>query len=370
MEIIHIILGKANPNRMNGVNKVVNNLASTQSILGYQVSVWGITSSLEEDFPARPYKTVLFPALKNKFRISQKLIRQAKSVDKKTIFHIHGGFIPEFFHVARALKKLNLTYVFTPHGAYNVKAMERNKWVKKIYFNLFDRFVANNAKSLHCIGQSEVIATERLTPQANCVLIPNGQNLEGLKHPVLDQRKIPVFGFCGRIDIHTKGLDLLLEGFAEFSRQPNGDGELWIIGDGSELPILKALAQDLGIEKKVKFLGKKFGQEKFELMANMDAFYHPSRNEGLPGAVLEAAGMKTPCVVSLESNMAGYISQHNAGIALSECTAEQITRSMENVQEAKLNGSILSWKNNALDMVKKEFDWKNIARRLAQVYQK
>ena len=27
MKIIHIVLGKANPNRMNGVNKVVHNLA-------------------------------------------------------------------------------------------------------------------------------------------------------------------------------------------------------------------------------------------------------------------------------------------------------------------------------------------------------
>ncbi|MCG8384731.1 MAG: hypothetical protein MJA30_04255, partial [Cytophagales bacterium] len=102
MKIIHIILGKANPDRMNGVNKVVNSLATAQAHLNYQAEVWGITHSLEKNYPGRNYTTRLFQAHKNKWRLDHKLIEAIQNV-KDAVFHIHGGFIPEFFHVARYL---------------------------------------------------------------------------------------------------------------------------------------------------------------------------------------------------------------------------------------------------------------------------
>jgi hypothetical protein len=43
MEIIHIVLGKANPDRMNGVNKVVYQLATKQVEFGENVAVWGLS---------------------------------------------------------------------------------------------------------------------------------------------------------------------------------------------------------------------------------------------------------------------------------------------------------------------------------------
>ena len=49
MEIIHLILGKANPNRMNGVNKVVHELATTQVEKGISAEVWGITDNPVHD---------------------------------------------------------------------------------------------------------------------------------------------------------------------------------------------------------------------------------------------------------------------------------------------------------------------------------
>ena len=39
-KIVHLVLGKANPERMNGVNKVAHALAATQKDFGYDVEVW------------------------------------------------------------------------------------------------------------------------------------------------------------------------------------------------------------------------------------------------------------------------------------------------------------------------------------------
>ena len=52
MEIIHLVLGKANPLRMNGVNKVVHELAEQQCASGLKASVWGITAQPVHDYPA------------------------------------------------------------------------------------------------------------------------------------------------------------------------------------------------------------------------------------------------------------------------------------------------------------------------------
>ena len=64
MEIIHSILGKANPNRMNGVNKVVHELATIQVEKGISAEVWGITEQSCTRLPSRIFKTRLFKASK------------------------------------------------------------------------------------------------------------------------------------------------------------------------------------------------------------------------------------------------------------------------------------------------------------------
>ena len=60
MEIVHIVLGKVNTNKMNGVNKVVDNLAKNQIELGHNVTIWGITKNPIHSYPERNYHTVLF----------------------------------------------------------------------------------------------------------------------------------------------------------------------------------------------------------------------------------------------------------------------------------------------------------------------
>lgn len=370
MKIIHLVLGKANPNRMNGVNKVVNSLATYQSLQGYAVSVWGISTNLENNYPDRSYTTEIFQAQKNKLKLSPQLSKQLATIDNNTIVHIHGGFIPEFYHSAKILATNKIPYVFTPHGAYNTKAMEKNKWIKRVYFFLFDKYVAKNASTIHCIGQSEVTSTQKLIKNANCTLIPNGQNVEELKYKPIALKKMspPVFGFCGRIDIHTKGLDYLLKGFALFYKSTQA-GELWIIGESNELSQLKMLAMELNIIDQVTFFGKKFGEEKLNLMAQMDVFFHPSRNEGLPGAVLEAAGLSVPCVVSPESNMAEYINTYKAGIGMSENNEKQVELAMHTLFRCLQDDTFTEFKKNAVQMIEKEFNWNTIAQQLIETYQ-
>ena len=103
-------------------------------------------------------------------------------------------------------------------------------------------------------------------------------------------------------------------------------------------------------------------------MANMNAFYHPSRNEGLPMAVLEAAVLGKALVVSEYTNMTGYVSEYNAGICLKHNTPEEIAASMQSIHQMMLDGTLENHGKNARRMAEENFDWKIIAQQLLDAY--
>ncbi|MBK7805817.1 MAG: hypothetical protein IPJ51_05910 [Saprospiraceae bacterium] len=71
MEIIHIVLGKANPERMNGVNKVVFQLATKQAESGRNVSVWGITKDPVKKFSRASFLNLTFSIGQTSFCLGQ-----------------------------------------------------------------------------------------------------------------------------------------------------------------------------------------------------------------------------------------------------------------------------------------------------------
>lgn len=369
MEIIHFVLGKANPNRMNGVNKVADSLCTAMTDIGNDVTVWGITADPTSGYPDRNYKTKLFRSHPLRFVLDPKVqeaINELKG--RQVVFHIHGGFIPEFYTLSKMLRKAEIPYVITGHGAYNEVAMKRSWWRKRLYFILFEKSLVANASSVHFLGESEENGLKKVVRKFKSTLVPNGQEAISEKPIVQPSYNGEMkFGFCGRLDMHTKGLDLLTDGFAAFAKH-HPYAKLVLIGDGSDREALQKRCADLGIMENVQFLGSKFGQEKLDLIASMDAFFHPSRNEGLPTAVLEAAALGVPCVVSHESNMRGYIKAHSSGIGLRENTADKLTEAMVTIALLKRNGEIARLQENCEIMIKKEFDWRIIAERLVNTY--
>ena len=364
LQVIHILLGKANPNRMNGVNKMVNSLAEHQAILGKDITIWGITKNPIHDYPQRTYKTKLFKD-KGKLSVSIELrIAIELLADENVIFHLHGGFIPQFYPIAKLLVKHQISYVFTPHGAFNTVALQRSQFKKMIYVKLIESYLVKHAKHVHLIGESEITGTQEIFGVVPYQLIPNGQ--DSIAESSLPNSKngnsIPVFGFIGRLDSHTKGLDTLLKGFAVMLHKANKTSELWLIGDGPDKAKLEKLAQNLHIAKHMKFLGAQYEAEKDELLNQLDFLCLVSRNEGLPGVVLEAASAGIPAIVSRETNLESYIIKNNAGFVTKDNTTEGVTAALMAATECIEEKKNLQLGQNAIQMVKKHFNWSVIAK--------
>ncbi|HSH65915.1 MAG TPA: glycosyltransferase [Bacteroidia bacterium] len=368
MEIIHVVLGKANPNRMNGVNKVVYQLATEQAAHGMDVSVWGITKDMTKNYGDRNFKTRLFKKSRNLFNPGTDFKNAVLSKGGKAIFHIHGGWVPVFSSIAVLFAKNNIPFVFTPHGAYNEVAMKRNSFIKKIYFRLFEKKILEHTGKIHCIGQSEVTGLKNIFKTNKTFLLPYGFKLSAQDPFINDQKKELIIGFLGRLDIYTKGLDLLLDGFKGFTKTVP-DAKLWFVGDGVERPKLEKMIANRGLTNSVTLFGGKFGSEKDELLKKMHAFAHPSRNEGLPSSVLEASNFGVPCIVSKATNVSEYVNNYKAGIEVENENAVDITNALMQIHELWKSGSLLTMKMNAQKMVKDEFSWEKLIYKFNKLYE-
>jgi glycosyltransferase involved in cell wall biosynthesis len=322
MKIVHILVGKANPDTINGVNKVVHFLATEQHRAGHDVQVWGLTNSKNPPVHVHEYTLRTFAMSKLKFRLGRELKAALGELKPGCRVHFHGVFIPEFATISRYLRRRRIAYGVSPHGGFAPGSLRQNGLVKRIFIALFDGPMLAHADLVHAVCEGERNDIERMVPGARTITVPNGQDLRFLDGFVATAMSSPrpVFGFSGRLDMTTKGLDLLLEGFAEYKRS-GGQGVLWVLGEGRDRPTLENMVDSLGLADEVLFLGARFKDEKLQALANMDLFVLTSRRDVMPTSCLEAAAMGKPLLVSKETNLGDYVTAFDAGIVLERTQA-------------------------------------------------
>ena len=94
--------------------------------------------------------------------------------------------------------------------------------------------------------------------------------------------------------LHWKGLHLSIQAFAA-AKLPL-DTEYWILGEGPEDLSLKSLAIELGLEGRVKFLGRLPRVETLQHLAQCHVLVHPSLHDSGGWVCLEAMAAGRPVV--------------------------------------------------------------------------
>jgi glycosyltransferase involved in cell wall biosynthesis len=148
----------------------------------------------------------------------------------------------------------------------------------------------------HFVAVSGYIATEiyRRHPTASVTIAYAG--VADSLHEVepWPERKRELL-YLGRLQLHEKGLDLLLASFAVLAER-DPDVRLVIAGDGYDTEEVKNLASELGLSRRVDFVSRIDGDKKRDYLRRAMAVVMPSRFESFGLVAVEALASATPVI--------------------------------------------------------------------------
>ncbi len=188
-----------------------------------------------------------------------------------------------------------------------------------------DRFVAINKDIVAELSAAGV-------PADRIVRLTNGVEVDQIRAKTdYALHSPPRIVFVGRLH-EQKGLDTLLRAFKLLlDRMPQDKPCLQLVGDGPLRSELAALAQRLGIEKQVEFVG--LTDRVMDYLQRADIFVLPSRAEGISNALLEAMACALPVIVSKIPGNIDVVEDGKSGLWIEPDSAESLATGLATLLE-------------------------------------
>lgn len=105
--------------------------------------------------------------------------------------------------------------------------------------------------------------------------------------------KKKILGTIAAINVKYKGQQYIIESLGKLKRQGKEDFEYQLVGNGDS-SFLKSIAKKNNVEEQVKFIGGLPHEKIFEWLDSIDIYVQPSRQEGMPRALIEAMSRGIP----------------------------------------------------------------------------
>jgi glycosyltransferase involved in cell wall biosynthesis len=130
--------------------------------------------------------------------------------------------------------------------------------------------------------------------------------LEDLEESVLEHRlkkiqtktrnRPTILGTTAAVNVRYKGQEYIIRAISELNKQ-GYNFEYELVG-GGDTSYLKKIAKSVGVEDKVRFKGLMLRNDVFKWLDSIDIYAQPSKQEGLPRALIEALSRACPAVGS------------------------------------------------------------------------
>jgi glycosyltransferase involved in cell wall biosynthesis len=297
-----------------GMGSVASSLVREQHSLGCQPMIWTLDreseaelareNNLEERyFKCFPYVGPAFlgftPAME---RAAHNRVGQ-----EFDLVHQHGIWMANSRVTNQWRHAWGRPTVLSPHGSLEQFALKISRWKKRLANWAYEAQNLRQATCLHACSQSERLSFRNYGLTQPIAVIPNGVSDSWLLSKGNSQRfrrefKIPpgrrIMLFLSRIH-PKKGLPLLFEAMARL--QPElGDWLLVIAGpdEVSHRLELQNLAQKLGINRWVQFVGPLYGEMKRDGFAAAEVFVLPTHSENFGMVIAEALGVGLPVITT------------------------------------------------------------------------
>ncbi|MGC8956162.1 MAG: glycosyltransferase, partial [Fervidobacterium sp.] len=117
------------------------------------------------------------------------------------------------------------------------------------------------------------------------------KRLDRLKN--LDLNKKVIIGTIAAVDVKFKGQEHVIKAISLLKKQGIKNIEYQLVGGGDET-YLRKIAERYNVEEQIKFMGSLPHQEVFKWLDSIDIYIQPSKQEGLPRALIEAMSRGLP----------------------------------------------------------------------------
>lgn len=181
----------------------------------------------------------------------------------------------------------------------------------RLPFGAVERAGVKAHRSLVAVSDDLGDRLRERAPGADVHVVPNGLPGEAFATPAV--RRGDHIAYLGRLEDAQKGVSLLLRAYAQ-AVQAGVHQDLHIAGTGPDEASLRALAADLGIDHRVRFVGHVPLDERFRWLAAAQLVVMPSRYETFGMVAAESLVVGTPviafdipCLRSLVTDRTGRV---------------------------------------------------------------
>jgi glycosyltransferase involved in cell wall biosynthesis len=294
-----------------GVANAVSALADAQAAAGGEV--WIVTrparASLYGPTPTRSDLQFAYWGGDLSLRLGAMRVHRVSHRDRAAlrriqpdVVHVHAEFNPDNWWVRRLWPS---PIVLSPHGAFHPAVLARGGRSKGLFAAVAKRALWNGVACFHALNPAEATDVAKRLPHATTYCVPHGPS-PAVVAALASTDAYPTdtvvrFMFIGRLDVTTKGLDILVESFARALNCRGGPAAtLTLVGpewhDGGR--ILRELIDRLGVSDVVGLYGSVNAPDVPATLRRCDVYVQLSRNEGSPLSLNDALVLGKPAIIS------------------------------------------------------------------------
>jgi len=279
--------------------------------------------------------------------------------EKPDIVHINGIWTPQNWGFQNVAQKLGIKVIVSPHGMLEPWILAHNPLKKRVARFLYQNRALRKSACLLATAQMEAENIKALGFKKPIHIIPNGIYLKDVKL-IKENYGTRKMVFLSRIH-PKKGIELLLEAWR------NSYTEHWtleIAGNGDE-DYMISLIQSVEDLENVRFVGAKYGDEKWDFLRSADVMVLPTHSENFGIVVAEALAVAVP-VITTQGTPWQDLETHKCGwwIDLSVSSLEETLLKAFNVpvQQLEIMGK------HGRELVGDKYDIKAVGKQMVELY--
>ena len=294
-----------------------------------------------------------------------------KNIRKFNIVHLHDNICFQSIICHYYAKRYNIPYILQTHGSLPKIAGERKlKWMLDMAFGYR---ILRDARKVIALTEAEVEHLKNISVSEDKIeSIPNGIDLSEYKNlpekgafrrkcGIRDDEKIILY--LGRIH-KIKGINLLVEAFADLVKELDDVRLVIVGGDSGFLPKLKRQIEDLKISDRILFTGALYERDKLEAYVDADVYVLPSVYEIFGITVLEACACGTPVIVTDRCGITDIVEK--VGYVV-EYDKDQLRDAIFKILSDE--GLRRRFGEEGKRLVNAEFGWDKVVRKVEEIYE-